>query len=308
MDGGRCRYRMGLVMIGRIHIMPRRRRDEGLSDVIFGILMAVPIWVGPVLGGVVYVAFRFLWPAAFRGDDPGKAVLSGIGPTVAPWAGLAIIVLWIVAEWRKWQRHKLLDAQTGFGSIRGLSWHEFEHLVGEAYRRQGYLVEETGTSSGDGGIDLVLNGHSEKVLVQCKQWRTQRVGVKPVRELYGVLTSEGADRAILATCGTFTAEAWAFARDKPLKLVAGNELLELVRSGQQAKQRSEPSAGAAATAKPTASADAERTADTASTPTCPKCGVAMVLHRARKGPNAGSRFWGCVNYPRCRVTCEYREP
>lgn len=299
---------MGSVMTGKSQIMPRRRRDEGLSDVIFGILLAAPIWVGPVLAVVAFLAFRFGWPAVFSGDDAAKAVLSGIGPTVAPWAGLAITVLWIVAEFRKWQRRKLLDAQTGLDSIRGLSWQEFEHLVGETFRRQGYLVEETGTSGSDGGINLVLNGHSEKVLVQCKQWRTQRVGVKPVRELYGVLTSEHADRAILATCGTFTDEAQDFARGKALKLVAGNELLDLVRSGQQAEPRSEPSADAAATAKPTASADAKRTADTAGAPTCPRCGVAMVLRRARKAPNAGSRFWGCVNYPRCRVTCEYREP
>lgn len=35
-------------------------------------------------------------------------------------------------------------------------------------------------------------------------------------------------------------------------------------------------------------------------PACPKCGSPMVLRTARRGPSAGSAFWGCPNYPRCR--------
>jgi hypothetical protein len=34
-------------------------------------------------------------------------------------------------------------------------------------------------------------------------------------------------------------------------------------------------------------------------PTCPKCGVPMVLRTARQGPYAGRQFYGCPNYPRC---------
>jgi len=37
-------------------------------------------------------------------------------------------------------------------------------------------------------------------------------------------------------------------------------------------------------------------------PTCPRCGGAMVLRTARQGPRAGSQFWGCSGYPRCRGT------
>lgn len=37
-------------------------------------------------------------------------------------------------------------------------------------------------------------------------------------------------------------------------------------------------------------------------PICPKCGKQMVLRTARKGPGAGSEFWGCPNFPSCRVT------
>lgn len=37
-------------------------------------------------------------------------------------------------------------------------------------------------------------------------------------------------------------------------------------------------------------------------PDCPKCHSPMVIRVARRGPKAGSRFWGCSNYPACRST------
>jgi hypothetical protein len=35
-------------------------------------------------------------------------------------------------------------------------------------------------------------------------------------------------------------------------------------------------------------------------PLCPKCGQPMVIRVASKGSNAGKKFWGCSNYPRCK--------
>ncbi len=35
-------------------------------------------------------------------------------------------------------------------------------------------------------------------------------------------------------------------------------------------------------------------------PNCPKCGVPMVLRVAKTGENAGKKFYGCPNYPKCR--------
>lgn len=39
-----------------------------------------------------------------------------------------------------------------------------------------------------------------------------------------------------------------------------------------------------------------------STTVCPNCGSNLVERTAKKGPNKGSKFWGCENYPRCRYT------
>jgi len=37
-------------------------------------------------------------------------------------------------------------------------------------------------------------------------------------------------------------------------------------------------------------------------PRCPKCEIPMVLREAQRGSRRGERFYGCVNYPRCKET------
>ena len=37
-------------------------------------------------------------------------------------------------------------------------------------------------------------------------------------------------------------------------------------------------------------------------PLCPRCGKPLVVRTAKRGANAGSRFYGCSGYPACRYT------
>ena len=37
-------------------------------------------------------------------------------------------------------------------------------------------------------------------------------------------------------------------------------------------------------------------------PQCPRCGMRMILRKARQGAHAGKPFWGCSEYPKCRGT------
>jgi len=39
-----------------------------------------------------------------------------------------------------------------------------------------------------------------------------------------------------------------------------------------------------------------------SAPLCPKCGIPMVIRIAQQGENIGSKFYGCRNFPQCRIT------
>lgn len=153
--------------------------------------------------------------------------------------------------------------------------------MGEAYRRKGYRVTETGGGGADGGVDLVIKRDGETRLVQCKNWRTLNVGVKVVRELYGVVAGQGATEGILICSGKFTPEAQAFARGKALELMDGNQLLKMIEEVKRT-----PSTVAASPPK--------------EENLCPLCGSETVLRVAKKGPRAGERFWGCSAFPRCR--------
>lgn len=164
-----------------------------------------------------------------------------------------------------------------------MSWQQFELLVGEAFRQKGFSVLHGGDEGPDGGVDVRLIKDGKRYLVQCKHWKTKRVGVTVIRELYGVMVSSGVAGGYVVTSGDFTEEAERFSEGKPLKLINGEGLAKLlgrkleVGSEKVPKERSEPSAVK-----------------------CPKCGSDMVKRVAKRGQNAGNEFWGCSRFPKCR--------
>src|SRR5712692_9167004 len=159
--------------------------------------------------------------------------------------------------------------------------------MAEFYRRKGATVSPRGGPMADGGVDLSLTYPSgERLIVQCKHWKSRHIGVKPVRELWGVLGDEKADGAIFVTSGSFSADALAFAHGKRLELIDGPKLRGMmaeVKRTQPGAPLVEPALGA-------------------SNPECPRCGSPMVLRTARRGANAGEQFWGCLTYPKCQGT------
>jgi restriction system protein len=68
--------------------------------------------------------------------------------------------------------------------------------------------------------------------VQCKQWRSQKIGVSMVREMFGILKAENAASVSIMTSGMFTQEAKQFANDKPIDFIDGQTLFELIFSVQ----------------------------------------------------------------------------
>jgi restriction system protein len=190
------------------------------------------------------------------------------------------------------RRRKLLDSHTGIESIRAMSWQDFELLVGEAFRRQGYAVEERGGSAPDGGVDLVLRRDGKTTVVQCKCWRDAQVSVQPVRELFGVMHAAGANAAIFVSSGAYTADAAEFARGQPIRLIDGEELSRMVNAIQEERRSESRLEEAMAPAR-----DIPRAAHT-----CPVCGSGMVRRIAKRGRNTGQPFWGCSRYPGCKGT------
>jgi restriction system protein len=98
------------------------------------------------------------------------------------------------------------------------------------------VVENHGVGS-DGGVDLRLNKDGNLFFVQCKHWKTQKVDVRVVREMYGVMTAEAASGAIIITSGLFTQDARNFAEDKPIDSVEGYQLPDLIMSVRKPSPR-----------------------------------------------------------------------
>ena len=289
--------------------MARRRKTSSFEDLIDLVAM-LPWWACIVLAGVTYFGLSALaMPVAATGVQPGDiphAATQAMWKAVA-YAGqfivpLACIIAAVMSVYRRHARKQLASSVTGAGASDALSdmtWREFELLVGEGFRLQGYEVTETGGGGADGGVDLMLrNDHREKFFVQCKQWKAFKVGVTVVRELYGVMAAHGAAGGYVVTSGRFTDEAAAFADGRNIKLVDGQGLLGMIK--QARASRVAASGAALVAASPLPSSVATSTANQA--PACPVCAGAMTLRIAKRGGAAGREFWGCPKYPDCKGT------
>ncbi|MFX1681032.1 restriction endonuclease [Mitsuaria sp. CC2] len=127
----------------------------------------------------------------------------------------------------------------GAAKTDGMTWHQFELLIGDAFRQKGFTGVEIGGSGPDGGVDIVLRKPSktrnETFLVQCKHWKARKVGVGAPRELYDVMAARGAAGGFVVTSGGFTKEALAFAEGRNMRLIDGPKLTALLATSPAPK-------------------------------------------------------------------------
>lgn len=280
------------------------RRKTSPAEDLMDLVAMLPWWVGVLVAALAYLALHRVATQPMGATvQPGQVgamvtqtlwrTLASIGQYVLPILCLAGAAM---SAWRRREREQLIGSvaqSEAADALDGMSWQQFERLVGEGFRLQGYRVVETGGGGADDGIDLVLNKDGEKYLVQCKQWRAFRVGVDVVRELYGVMAAKGAAGGFVVTSGRFTDEARKFAEGRNVQLTDGTRLRALIK---QAVRTTQQVPGRPAAAAPSATAPA------AAAPSCPICTKAMVRRTAKRGANAGSGFWGCSGYPSCKGT------
>ena len=106
-------------------------------------------------------------------------------------------------------------------ALKKLSWDAFEVLCADYFEASGWRVEMREKNGADGGIDLRLYKRNKFYLVQCKRYKDAVVGVKTVREMYGLVHESSADGAIIVTSSRFSKDAVTFASDKPIELISG---------------------------------------------------------------------------------------
>ena len=119
-------------------------------------------------------------------------------------------------------------------NLATMDWEEFEHLVRELFdmefNNSGGEVKITQTSR-DGGVDAIAFDpdpiRGGKIVIQAKRY-TSTVGVSAVRDLYGTVINEGANKGILITTSDYGSDSYNFAKGKPITLLNGGHLLYLL--------------------------------------------------------------------------------
>ena len=161
-----------------------------------------------------------------------------------------------------------------------IDWFQFEKFCAALLRTEGYAVERKGGAHPDGGVDLIAEKDGERILVQCKHWRTWTLQEKVVREMLGSMTHFQVNRGAIYTLKGWTRPAAAFAEQHAISLVDGETL------AHRATTRLKPE-------------DLTELLGTTGHH-CPRCEAPMVWRTGDFTP-----FWGCSKYPRCRATLKH---
>lgn len=168
--------------------------------------------------------------------------------------------------------------------IQAIEWKRFEDLCQKFYEAKGIRSAVTPLGP-DGGIDIRLyQEDSDRVtaIVQCKAWGEAYVGVKPIRELLGVMVHEKVEKAFFMTTGKYSDEAKATAAPNRITLIDGVMFLAMLNRLPEPQK---------------SSLLAFATAGDFAIPSCPTCGKKMRLIQGKEGKRD---FWGCPAFPKCR--------
>lgn len=181
-------------------------------------------------------------------------------------------------------RHQPESKQWSPAVFAAIEWRRFEAVCETLFAQAGFETRSQ-THGADGGVDIWLySRHAEgpAAIVQCKHWQGTPVGVKEVREFYGVMASHKLQRGTYATTSVYTADAQQFAKANGVNAMDGSALLRLIATRSPEQQES----------LLTVAFEGEYWR-----PTCASCGIKLVERTPTRG---GAAFWGCSNYPRCK--------
>lgn len=192
-------------------------------------LISIPWWVHLFLIVGILLSPSFINEYIY--NNPNQ-ILYVINKKIMPeftWIISGFLFLFMLIQFlSRYKKRKLFFNEYDIEQLKRISWQDFELLVTETFKRDGYKVKEAGGAQADGGIDLEAYRGGQKIIVQCKHWKKTSVGVNIVREMFGVGIHEQASVVYIVTCGYFTKDAKEFAKGKAMRLVNGYQLLHWI--------------------------------------------------------------------------------
>jgi len=178
-----------------------------------------------------------------------------------------------------------------FGLLRTMEWRRFEIVCAEYLRSMGYEVLETGFGNRFGvDLEVFLPGKAQLFnIVRCIA-SDRKAPESSVREFVEIMRKRQVNEGMIFSVRGFEPRAARFAARHRIALVDGETLCQRVRGlGLEARQ-----------AMVQVAVNGDYT-----TPTCPNCGVRLVLRRHKRRLGLAGEFWGCINHPSCKVTMSF---
>jgi restriction system protein len=168
--------------------------------------------------------------------DPKECVRSLKGLVAGPLAQLAPVkpIMDLNKEDSRFiESREVLANLSATDNLASMDWEDFEHLVRELFAKVfgGDEAEVRVTqASRDRGVDAIAFDpdpiRGGKFVIQAKRYNIV-VPVSAVRDLYGTMINEGAAKGILVTTSHFGNDSREFAKDKPITLIDGANLVRM---------------------------------------------------------------------------------
>ncbi|GJL81271.1 MAG: hypothetical protein DHS20C01_09050 [marine bacterium B5-7] len=173
-----------------------------------------------------------------------------------------------------------------YGLLRAMEWRRFEIVCAEYLRCLGHEVMEERFPRVDAvGINILSSGSSRLFSVSGCVATGEPVDGSYISAFVKTMEKRRViEGMVFSVCG-FTTRAARFAERHRIAVVDGELLCSRVNTFDLQMR----------TAMIDVATDADYT-----TPTCPTCGIKMVLRRKAGSKPGQGEFWGCMNYPRCR--------
>jgi hypothetical protein len=119
------------------------------------------------------------------------------------------------------------------GVIDRISREGYEDIIISYFRSRGYLIERSEKKITKQIVDFKLIKDGKTTYLQCSKWKAKRIEVEDVRSFHTIMHNDSVIDGIIVSPAHFSRESRMFVDGKSITLIYGDELLHVLKIGQQ---------------------------------------------------------------------------
>jgi restriction system protein len=126
------------------------------------------------------------------------------------------------------ERRRALERQGNLKELRKMHPRQFEYYICDLFRQIGYDAHVT-PPTGDGGKDIMIYNKDFFAIAECKRYNiTTKVTRPDIQKFHSAVIDCKAEKGYFVTTGEFTEQAKSYCLDKPIELINGEKLVEII--------------------------------------------------------------------------------